>query len=386
MVTRTAKPWRVLFDPRDLASAGPDQNSTDAGDTGQDIPANRSIATTLTPWIRVPSAQRLAFEPHPYVPVTPGELWLVDALAETEKVPKKKSPPRTPQSTRSATMGHPAQRRDPSRRASPNQPWPWSPSEMDYFSGRPSRAVKAAAAASSPVEFLAALNKLRLEKGLTYERLGRRAGPRLGISRSSAQAMLTRKRLPSNAQIVAFLHVCRVSPREHDQWLHELTRIQAHLTPPSSPQDPDNEGKVRVLRPAPAGPRPTTPSLPAHARPAVRPDKDRTPTEPVTRPWPKLPNHRPPRPIHPVWPALGCFTAASLAASLIAITLAALKAPATTIQIVLAIMSGCVITWFWSQVAADDREHQRPSYLVEPDPDLLFDTDEPTAPPAIGEW
>jgi hypothetical protein len=33
----------------------------------------------------------------------------------------------------------------------------------------------------------------------------------------------------------------------------------------------------------------------------------------------------------------------------------------------------------------DDGEHQRPSYLVEADPDSLFGTDQMTAPPVIGE-
>jgi hypothetical protein len=33
----------------------------------------------------------------------------------------------------------------------------------------------------------------------------------------------------------------------------------------------------------------------------------------------------------------------------------------------------------------EDGEHQRPSYLVEADPDSLFGTDEMTAPPVIGE-
>ncbi|HEV2784383.1 MAG TPA: hypothetical protein VGX25_33775, partial [Actinophytocola sp.] len=32
----------------------------------------------------------------------------------------------------------------------------------------------------------------------------------------------------------------------------------------------------------------------------------------------------------------------------------------------------------------DDYEHQRPAYLEEPDPEGLFGTDEPTAPPVIG--
>lgn len=32
----------------------------------------------------------------------------------------------------------------------------------------------------------------------------------------------------------------------------------------------------------------------------------------------------------------------------------------------------------------DDSEHQRASYLVEGDPDAVFGTDEPTAPPVIG--
>jgi hypothetical protein len=32
----------------------------------------------------------------------------------------------------------------------------------------------------------------------------------------------------------------------------------------------------------------------------------------------------------------------------------------------------------------EDEEHQRPSYLVEPDPDSMFGTDEMTAPPVIG--
>jgi hypothetical protein len=33
---------------------------------------------------------------------------------------------------------------------------------------------------------------------------------------------------------------------------------------------------------------------------------------------------------------------------------------------------------------ADDQEHQRPSYLVERDPDSIFGIDETTAPPVIG--
>ncbi|TDQ04715.1 hypothetical protein [Labedaea rhizosphaerae] len=32
----------------------------------------------------------------------------------------------------------------------------------------------------------------------------------------------------------------------------------------------------------------------------------------------------------------------------------------------------------------EDEEHERPSYLVEPDPDAVFDTDQMTAPPVIG--
>jgi hypothetical protein len=33
----------------------------------------------------------------------------------------------------------------------------------------------------------------------------------------------------------------------------------------------------------------------------------------------------------------------------------------------------------------EDGEHQRPSFLVEADPDETFGTDEVTAPPVIGE-
>jgi hypothetical protein len=33
----------------------------------------------------------------------------------------------------------------------------------------------------------------------------------------------------------------------------------------------------------------------------------------------------------------------------------------------------------------DDGEHERPSFLVEPDPHDTFGTDEVTAPPVIGE-
>jgi hypothetical protein len=34
---------------------------------------------------------------------------------------------------------------------------------------------------------------------------------------------------------------------------------------------------------------------------------------------------------------------------------------------------------------AEDLEHQRPEFLVEPDPESLFGTDEATAPSVIGE-
>jgi hypothetical protein len=33
----------------------------------------------------------------------------------------------------------------------------------------------------------------------------------------------------------------------------------------------------------------------------------------------------------------------------------------------------------------DDAEHERPTYLVEPDPHETFGSDEITAPPVIGE-
>ena len=33
----------------------------------------------------------------------------------------------------------------------------------------------------------------------------------------------------------------------------------------------------------------------------------------------------------------------------------------------------------------EDLEHQRPSYLTEPDPEAVFGTDQATAPPVIGE-
>ncbi len=33
----------------------------------------------------------------------------------------------------------------------------------------------------------------------------------------------------------------------------------------------------------------------------------------------------------------------------------------------------------------EDREHKRPSYLLEGDPDEMFGTDQMTAPPVIGE-
>jgi hypothetical protein len=33
----------------------------------------------------------------------------------------------------------------------------------------------------------------------------------------------------------------------------------------------------------------------------------------------------------------------------------------------------------------EDTEHQRPTYLVEGDPDEVFGTDQRTAPPVIGE-
>ncbi|MEV8615560.1 hypothetical protein AB0383_48035 [Amycolatopsis sp. NPDC051373] len=33
----------------------------------------------------------------------------------------------------------------------------------------------------------------------------------------------------------------------------------------------------------------------------------------------------------------------------------------------------------------EDAEHRRPDFLVEPDPDALFGTDQRTIPPVIGE-
>jgi hypothetical protein len=33
----------------------------------------------------------------------------------------------------------------------------------------------------------------------------------------------------------------------------------------------------------------------------------------------------------------------------------------------------------------EDGEHQRPDFLIEPDPDALFGTDQRTTPPVIGE-
>ncbi|HEX6344584.1 helix-turn-helix transcriptional regulator [Umezawaea sp.] len=78
--------------------------------------------------------------------------------------------------------------------------------------------------AATPKEFLDLLNALRKTLGLSYTQIGNRAGR--GMSRSTAQAMLTSDSLPPEHHLKLFLKACRVTPDETRMWLNSLVHIE----------------------------------------------------------------------------------------------------------------------------------------------------------------
>jgi transcriptional regulator with XRE-family HTH domain len=141
-----------------------------------------------------------------------------------------------------------------------------------------SAAGRAASDATTTREFLTQLNALRDSLGLSYTQIAAKAGK--GMSRSTAQAMLTRDVLPSRRRLHQFLRACKVSQDELTLW----TRTWEQL---STPNDP-------APNPAPTIISPTTPHdtrpLAAQSKPSA--DAPAAPTNSPQQVWPLRPSRR----------------------------------------------------------------------------------------------
>jgi hypothetical protein len=230
---------------------------------------------------------------------------------------------------------------------------------------RLSHAVVAASEAVGPEEFLARLNELRTEKDLTYDRIGRlcRRLPQLRLSRSGVHKLLTGKRLPSQPQVIAFLSLCDVSYQERVLWLTHLARTRAALSPDSIMRPPMSaEGR---------------PQLATKAAEASRQHRNPTPSDP---PAPE-PRRYPWQYSLSVW--MVCRLAVIVvAASASAIILTRLRLPTSFMTMIYLVAAGTVTLWTWSWPPPDPTHVKR--YQTFEDPSI-FESDESTAPPVIGE-
>lgn len=230
---------------------------------------------------------------------------------------------------------------------------------------RLSQAAVAAAEAIGPEEFLARLNELRTEKNLTYDRLGRLCHrlPHLQLSRSGVHKLLTGKLLPSQPQLVAFLSLCDVSYQERVLWLTQLARTRASLAPDSIMRSPTSDAERRPQQATKAAE-----ASPQH-RTAV---SDRPAPESRRRPWQA---------------SLSLWMLSRLAvilgtASASAILLSCLRLPTSFMMMICLVAAGTVTVWAWSWPPPDPTHVNR--YRTYEDP-RIFETDERTAPPVIGE-
>ncbi|MDX8141865.1 hypothetical protein SK854_07085 [Lentzea sp. BCCO 10_0061] len=221
-----------------------------------------------------------------------------------------------------------------------------------------SKAVLAAVSASSPAEFVRLMNELRTELDLSYERLARKAGPRSGISRSSAQVVLTRTKLPSQQWLYAFLYACGVSHREHQLWVREFERVRDMKAPKKVEQ----------------------PQLPRQPRLAPAPKVVVTPPPPAT--WPTL-HKRIPRQWNLLWHTLRWFAVSVMTSVAGTILLTVLGMPGEAICALQSIAGACVATWIRKRhpIWPQDKEHFDRYAVVT---DELFDDDRLVAPPVIG--
>ncbi|GAA3465423.1 hypothetical protein ACFFSW_25555 [Saccharothrix longispora] len=119
----------------------------------------------------------------------------------------------------------------------------------------------------TPREFLDLLNAMRRTKELSYTQIGKRAGK--GMSRSTAQAMLTSDELPSLTHLRLFLKACRVTQEETQLWINSLHRVN-HLHRSIT----SNDSGVATANPLSDANAPSSrPSMPTYseARTAVPP-------------------------------------------------------------------------------------------------------------------
>jgi hypothetical protein len=217
-----------------------------------------------------------------------------------------------------------------------------------------SNAVRAAEHVHGTEDFLAVLNQLRLERNLSYVRLGRRC-QRMGVklSRSRAQVMLTAKRMPTLEQLQAFLRLCGVSDEEQAQWHREFIRVQIAPTPKP------------IMSPA----------APARAKSA--------PPTPVPEPsgWPAL-VWSPPRKRRMAWIAASRAVVAVVLATAAAIVLTKSRLPLDMVITIYATAMGVVSVRALIVCERPERQHNNRYVRLD---DGLFENNELVAPPVIGE-
>ncbi|HEX6344583.1 helix-turn-helix transcriptional regulator [Umezawaea sp.] len=128
-----------------------------------------------------------------------------------------------------------------------------------------SRAVSGLSVVADVAGFRSTLNNLRQEKGLSYDRLGRRARHFFGISRSGVYAVMTGRQPMDIHQVRSLLRMLDVSDQERDLWLAAFARISAPppergilqpavvVNPRRRPAPVEDGVSAPVKKPSPAG-------------------------------------------------------------------------------------------------------------------------------------
>ncbi|WP_158891130.1 hypothetical protein [Amycolatopsis anabasis] len=261
--------------------------------------------------------------------------------------------------------------------------------------GEQSPASFRAEEAETAKEFCGLLDELRQWVGISFMTVQGLTGKK--ISKSRAHQLVHADQLPSPDDLVLFLEACNVTTEEADRWRRGASRIKN-----GAPRDTVFE------KPRPA-PRPRSPMPPPEAglppgEPAFQPLHSGVgaapwgTTAPAPTPAPPPIDYSQAAMSFP--PAVKGPMTVSVRALLILTAVVLLLTGATAglwllrvpTELILAVIAGvvvCVSSWLmalrWRWQAGLDREHRRPSFLVEPDPDAVFgDSDLQATPPTIG--
>jgi hypothetical protein len=250
-----------------------------------------------------------------------------------------------------------------------------------------SRAAESVSTASTPEEFLARLDRLRLEKKLTYARIGRISSrTQANLSGSSAQVMLNRRYLPDHRRLIAFLNICGVPAHEQRLWELHFERIRMPARAEAQLMEPAVDRSVSRSASRETDPAVTEPAYGLDGQPVVpsvvEPSEQpmAAPPRMSAAPWPapavRAPRTRP----RASWYLVGKLMVTAVAASASAIVMTLLKLEPGVMAVLAVIAASSIAMWTYATLVPTQSSHTN-AYAYSYD---FWDEALMVTPPVIG--